>query len=190
MNEEYFEWLLSIIGVDTDDENGYGILCSILFENIFHPIIEMDENRWEDGIRYRYDFGVWHEHGDLKAAEMVANHLDDILGGCTVLEMLVALSEEMEWELEDSEYQAKAPKWFEEMIGNLGLDIYTNRELMENEAAYFEVDRTIERLIFRRYGYNGEGGLFPLQSPDEDQRETEIAIQMNRYIMENYDILT
>lgn len=190
MNDEYFEWLLNIVGVDSADPNGYGLLCSILHEVIFHPILDMDENRWEDGVRYRFDFALAHEHGDQNAAELVADYLDDNLGGCTVLELIISLAEKICWEMEDSQYEAHAGKWFNEMIGNLGLDMYTNQELMDNEAAYFEVDAILERFVFRRYHYNGEGGLFPLQNPNEDQRDQEIAIQMNDYLMENYDILS
>lgn len=189
MNEEYFEWLLNLIDIDKDDPLGYGMLCSILKDRIFYPIIDMDENRWEDGVRYRYDFALIHEQGDPNAAITVADYLDELLGGCSMLEMMIALAEQIHWELEESPYDACPGKWFEEMLGNLGLDIYTNQELMENEAAYFEVEAIVEKLIFRHYHYNGEGGLFPLRDPDEDQRETEIAIQMNRYLMENYDIL-
>ena len=189
MNEEYFEWLLNLIDVNKEDQNGYGMLCSIMHDAIFHPILEMDENRWEDGVQYRFDFASWHEKGDSKKASMVADHLDDSLGGCTVLELLISLAEKISWEMEEGPYEARPAKWFEEMISNLGLDIYTNGELMGNEAAYFEVDAILENFVFRRYHYNGEGGLFPLQNPQEDQREVEIAIQKNDYLMENYDIL-
>ena len=189
MNEEYFEWLLNLIDVDKNDQNGYGLLCSILQEATFYPILEMDENRWEDGVQYRLDFASWNEHGDNEKALITANYLDDILGGCTMLELLISLAQRISIELEESIYEARPGKWFEEMLGNLGLDVYTNDELMNNEAAYFEVERILERFIFRRYRYNGEGGLFPLQNPQDDQREAEIEIQMNDYLMENYNIL-
>lgn len=188
MNEEYFEWLLNKAGVDEED-NGYSILCSVMHEMIFYPILEMDADRWEDGVSYRYTFAFEHENRDEQAADILTEYLDDQLGGCTVLELVISLIDKMSYEMLDSQYEAGPGKWFEELICNLGLDVYTNHEFMENEAAYFEVDQILERVIFRKYDYNGEGGFFPLQSASEDQRDVELVIQMNNYLAENYDIL-
>ena len=189
MNEGYFEWLLNKAGV-SDDEDGFSYLCSILHEVIFHPTLEMDENRWEDGIRYRYEFASEKEGFGTDRANWVTNYLDDSIGGCTMLELILSLAEKMHFEMLDSQYDAGVGKWFEELLSNLGLDMYTNRELMENEAAYFEIDDILNKLIYRNYRYNGEGGLFPLRGPKEDQRDVEMLIQMNNYIIENYDILS
>ena len=175
MNGGYFGWLLDKEGVD-DSETGYSYLCSVLHEIPFYAVIEMDENRWHDGIRLRDEFGL--------------DDNDDFLGGCTAMELILSMAEKLYFEMLDSQYEAGVGKWFEELIGNLGLDIYTNRELMENEHAYFEIDGIVNKFIARRYSWNGEGGLFPLQYPKEDQRHVELIIQMNNYIAENYDILS
>lgn len=174
MNEKYFEWLLNKAGVDD-----YRCLCSILHEVIFYPIIEMDENRWEDGVKYRYDFA-----NTMEEAEQINNEL----GGCTMFELILSLAEKMSFDMQGSVFEAGTGKWFEELIGNLGLDMYTDSEIMTNEDAYYEVTDILERVIFRRYKWNGEGGLFPLRDPDQDQRDVEIEIQRNLYLMENYDI--
>lgn len=185
MNEEYFEWLLNKVGVSAGG-NDYSLLCSILHEMIFYPMLGMDENRWEDGVRYRMDFAM---QQDPVHCDLIAEGLDQTLGGCTALELMVSLAERISFEMMGSQYEAGPGKWFEEMIGNLGLDMYTNQELMDNENAYFAIEGIVERMIFRKYQYSGAGGLFPLCYPNEDQRETEIMIQMNNYLNENYDIL-
>ena len=46
----------------------------------------------------------------------------------------------------------------------------------------------IDTVNLRKIGWDGEGGIFPLQCPREDQRSVELIIQMNDYIEENYDI--
>jgi hypothetical protein len=138
----------------------------------------MDENRWEDGMRYRADF---------TSDDYELDQIDQELGGCTVLELILSLAEKMAYETAESRYEAGVGKWFEELISNLGLDIYTNQELIRNENAFFEVTKILEQFVFRKYSYNGEGGLFPLRYSDRDQREVELAIQMNQYIAENYD---
>lgn len=177
MNEEYFEWLLSKAQVD-DGENGYRLLCGILHEVIFYPIVEMDDNRWQDGIEYRYEF-AGDEQGDI---------LSKSLGGCTMLELMLSLAEKTAFDMEGSVFEAGIGRWFTELLENTGLDLYTDSELMNSESAYFEVENILENIIFRRYRYNGEGGFYPLRDPEEDQRETELEMQRNHYLMENYDI--
>lgn len=188
MNEGYFEWLLNKAGVDCG-ENGYSYLCSILHEVSYRPMLEMDDNRWHDGVQYRWDYAYSVERGSVNEAELAAGYLDDCLGDCTVLELMLSMAEKMRYETADSMYEAGVGKWFEELIGNLGLDIYTNRELTENENAYFEAEGIVQRFVYRKYDWNGEGGLFPLRFAREDQRKVELIIQMNNYLAENYDVL-
>lgn len=189
MNDEYLNWLLHYIGVNPGHNTDYGLLCSQLLDTAFYPILEMDENRWEDGIRYRYLYAMDKENGDANRAGMLSDHLDDILGGCSVLELMIAMADRMRYEMEGSMYEADVSYWFRQLIGNLGLDIYTNHEYLCNEAAFFDVESIVEKMVFRKYGFDGRGGLFPLQKPTSDQSREEIATQMNNYLLENYDIL-
>ena len=178
MNEDYFNWLLNKAQVE-EGENGYRILCSILQEVIFYPLVEMDENRWEDGVAYRTMFAGSNEEADK---------LDNDLGGCTMLELFVSLAEKTAFDMQGSQFEAGVGKWFTEILENLGLDLYTDHELMESESAYYEVDSILERVIFRRYDRSGHGGIYPLNNTCQDQRTVEIEIQRNMYLMENYDI--
>jgi hypothetical protein len=69
------------------------------------------------------------------------------------------------------------------MINNLGL-------MEVDDAAYSEewarsyVDAAVGTLVERRYSYSGDGGLFPLDYPEEDQRGIEIWYQMSAYLAE------
>lgn len=188
MNEGYFEWLLKKACV-TDDENGYSYICAILHEILFYPLVDMDENRWFEARRYRWDYASERGYSEVWQQDEMANQIDEIIGGCTALELLISLAERMHFETQDGPYEAPTGKWFEELIGNIGLETYTNRELNENEEAYFEADEKIQRMIFRQYRASGQGGLFPLRAPRQDQRGVELAIQLNDYLAENYDIL-
>lgn len=178
MNEQYFEWLLNRIGIETG-ENGYRGLCQILYQHPFYPIVEMDANRCEDGEAYR----------DLFATNDNARWaLDQDIGGCTVLEMMLALAEKTSFDMCGSSFQASPAKWFMEMLENAGLDIYTDSILQSDPDAYYEACDVLERVIFRQYSWNGQGGFFPLQNSVENQRDVEIEIQRNNYLMEHYDI--
>jgi hypothetical protein len=40
----------------------------------------------------------------------------------------------------------------------------------------------MERCVWRTYEPNGVGGFFPLENPNEDQREVELWYQMSAYV--------
>jgi hypothetical protein len=58
-------------------------------------------------------------------------------------------------------------------LGILGADESTIRE-------------RAERMVARGYDENGNGGLFPLKNPKEDQRKVEVWMQLNAYIIEKF----
>ena len=105
-----------------------------------------------------------------------------------MLELMLSLAEKTAFDMEGSIFEAGVGRWFTELLENTGLDVYTDHEIMTSETAYFEITNILEKLIFRRYRYNGEEGFYPLRNPMEDQRQTELEIQRNMYLMENYDI--
>jgi hypothetical protein len=105
----------------------------------------------------------------------------------TMMEMLVVLAEKMNFDLADSEYEAGIGHWFRELLENCGLIGYTN-ENMEDDRYVEAVADILDTVIFRKYGWDGEGSLFPLRWPKQDQRYQELIVQMNGYIEENYDI--
>ena len=177
MNEGYFEWLLNKAEIDKEK---YRLLCDILYNSIFYPILEMDENRWEDGVAYRFSFA---------GSDEGAYDLGQAIGGCTMLELILSQAEKTHFDMQGSEFGAPIGKWFMEILSNMGLDIYTNSVLMNEPDAYYEVSDIIRRVIFRQYEYDGFGGMYPLNvRPEQDQREVEIEIQRNLYLLENYDI--
>lgn len=186
MDEEYFEWLLNRVGVkDCGEPGSYYMLCQVMQDTTFYPIIERDANRCSDGLKLREEFVEEYEYSWNDAA-----CLTEILGGCTVLEMLITLAEAMEYELLESKYERKAADFFDEFINNLGLEAFDDEYFMSDEYAYYDAEDAIKLFVFRKYNAQGEGGIFPLSSfYREDMRDTELAVQMNRYIAENYSLL-
>ena len=186
MDEEYFEWLLRKVGVKDCGESGsYYMLCQVMHDATFYPIIERDANRCADGLKLREEFAE--EFG--YSFDDVA-YLTEMIGGCTVLEMLITLAEAMEYELLESKYEQTAADFFYEFINNLGLEAFDDDYFMSDEYAYYDAEDAIKMFVFRKYNAQGEGGIFPLSSfYREDMRDTELAVQMNRYIAENYSLL-
>ena len=77
--------------------------------------------------------------------------------------------------------------WFWLFINNLKLQKYVNNEEDTTRKKKFNWI-VLNKFAKREYQADGKGGLFPLNSPDSDQRNVEIWYQMMDYIGENYDI--
>ena len=184
---EYLCYLMNRVQMDAEGDNGYLSLCEQLQESEFLPILEMDENRCDECRILRKDFAEYYTDYAFEESGIV-----DILDGTygengTMMELMTVLAEKMKYDLDDSEYEDGIGKWFREMLENCGL-IHATNQKMKEEKEVEEVNDILATVIFRRIGWDGEGGLFPLRWPKNDQRYEELIIQMNNYIEENYDI--
>ena len=173
IRQAYFDWLYNQI---KEEE-------SLRFKNFifeFHSIpficiIPNDDNRAEDGCQLRYRF-----------ADLNNNSDPPLSGACTILEMLIALANRMDFILFDEAKGERCPKWFWLFIDNLKLQKYDNDESAESKKKFNKI--VLRKFVKREYQGDGRGGLFPLNSPANDQRHVEIWYQMMDYISENYDI--
>ena len=174
LDEEYLTWLYSqVASVKTRNPNHtHWTLLRELFTTEFVWFIPNDDNRIEDGRDLRREF--------LDAFDILEENWewDWMALGCSMLEMLIALSRRLAFEAE-----GEPSRWFWHMIGNLGLDHYSD-SFCDNYPYQEAVRETLEVVIWRTYDSSGQGGLFPLESADEDQREVEIWYQLNAYILE------
>ena len=162
--EEYFNWLCA--KVQRTPFPVYRGLLQELHAFEFTWVDPRDENRAQDGLELREEFitttGL-EPDSDWKTT------------GCSVLEMLVALSRRA-W------FQTSVPAqdWFWMMIRNLQLDEY--RHVSASHVPY--IRGVLYNLVWREYESNGQGGLFPIRWPKEDQRDVEIWYQLCSYIFE------
>lgn len=169
MRDDYYAWLLDKVNVLHGEYENYSLLVQYLYANDFRYVLNMDANRAKGGLAlrsiYAMQAGVYTE--DVKE------------GSCSILEMLVALGENMYMYTD-----IPTSKWFWEMMENLGLMIYDDRDYDE-----FEVSRKINAWMDRDFTQSGQGSIFPL--PDEftgDSRSMEIWNQMNKYLLTYYPV--
>ena len=184
LKTEYLCYLMDRAGLEAEGGKGYLTLCEIMQSKTFLPIMnEMDENRCGDCRRLRQDFAQEYDERD-------GDILDGLYGeNGTMLELMIVLAEKMAYNLAESQYEANTRKWILEMMENCGLSISDNEAFEDDpEGERDRVDDILDAVIFRKIGWDGEGGFFPLQCPRNDQRCQELIIQMNNYIEENYDI--
>ena len=186
---EYLCYLMNRIGLEAEGKDGYLRLCETLQEIEFLPQTDMDENRCGECLDLRQDYAEYTYVEDAEAIMIAEGVLDGTYGeNGTMLELLTVLAEKMKFETCDSQYEASTRKWFKEMLCNCGLDKYWSNSDFEIEGNEEFVREIINSVIFRNIGWDGEGGLFPLNYCQYDQRKVEIIIQMNNYLEENYDI--
>lgn len=171
---DYFCWLCETVCVDGRyTDNAYWMLAKNLWNTDFRWSLDMDENRAADGKGFRYRYEC--EGGT-----------DTYNGPCTVLEVLVALADRMDTCMDELDGECRIPMYFWEMIENLGLEEFDDQFFIQGGDDDGEIDYILERWLNRDYSYDGNGGIFPLKNPKEDQRNVELWYQMNAYLMENY----
>ena len=175
--EAYFNWLCNIVEVPLNDVKKRNLLRDLHSQNFVWDVPN-DDNRNEDGIQLRDTFSMEQPNFDYS--------MD---GNATVLEMLVALSLQMDNILAGLGPERQIGKWFGELIDNLQLETY------ESFMTHGEISRIRSRnaekikiFLNRDYQRNGGGGLFPLRTAKVDQRRVEIWYQMMAYLDQNYAI--
>lgn len=171
LDELYLTWLYGkVASVEEQDmSQTYWRLARLCYKKEFVWTVPHDDNRAEDGKDLRSEF-----YGD-KRLEGVDEAWMNM--GCSMLEMFVSLARAA-----DFEYEKNPRVWFWEMMNNCRLSQFADNESFSDE----QVDAILEKLIWRTYQPDGRGGLFPLESPDRDQRKVEIWYQLQAYLLERY----
>lgn len=175
---KYFDWLCELINLDA---SMYDILIFELYTVDFEWVIDLDSDREYDGIVLRDEF--------YDGSNSVEN-LDE--KKCSVLEVLIALAKYMNFLLDDDDRGDRTRIWFWEMIDNLGLRKYTNSYLSKPYGRQLKMLNEIRDIcntwMQREFSYSGKGSPFPLEHPQEDQRNLDMIRQLNAYVLENYTL--
>lgn len=172
LDELYFTWLYSQVGSVRLRQRSrtYWCLLRLLYTKEFVWFVPNDDNRVEEGRNLRYEFLE-----DIDTHPREAGPWLDL--GCSMLEMLIGLSRRLAFETD-----SQPREWFWEMMDNVGLRKYNDANFHERHED--EIDEVLERIIWRQYEPTGQGGLFPLEHAQENQREVELWYQLNAYLIE------
>lgn len=102
------------------------------------------------------------------------------------LEVLVALADTIE---DSVMYKpgsvSDSSQWLWMMLDNMGVGDCDDEWFEESYDARAYVMNRVDDVMLRRYDYNGNGGLFPLQHALKDQRTVDLWYQMNAYVMDH-----
>lgn len=96
-----------------------------------------------------------------------------------MLEMILGLARRASFE-DDGDTR----EWFWRLLENLDIARYTDM-VCSRYPCNQEIERVLNRVIYRVYEDDGHGGLFPLRYPDRDQREVELWYQLSAYLLEH-----
>lgn len=165
LDDQYLEWLYSLVGRQAENVDHWKLLTQ-LFSNEFVMLVPNDDNRCVDGVALRDEF--------VRSDIRIRPSRLWLKTGCSVLEMLIGVARHLSFEMD-----GETGEWFWHLIDNLGLTRYNDKRYNDRW-----VDHVIERLVWRQYSYDGNGGLFPLEQPHEDQRHVELWFQMEAYMLE------
>ncbi len=171
ITSEYFNWLCDIVcGIRFSKQVSYRKLLTYLHGVEFTYSIPNDENRAENGIDLRWRY-CWENNFDYVE---IGEYL---VGPCSVLEMMVALSIDCENIMDDPQIGDRTGQWFWGMIVNMGLGSMFDKNFKERQ-----VEEIVDRFLERDYEPNGKGGLFTIRRCDEDLRKVEIWHQLCWYL--------
>lgn len=174
ITNEYFAWLFNLVcGERYAKQISYRKLLVHLHNTEFRYSILRDQNRAEDGMDLRYRFAI--TQGYEESADII---VDMLARPCSVLEMMVALSNRCEETImDDPRIGNRTSQWFWNMIGNLGLGDMINDRYDRRYVTY-----VLDRFLDREYDPDGKGGLFQIRNCDRDLRDVEIWSQLCWYL--------
>lgn len=169
LEEVYFKWLYSKVASTANPTPS--LMFYTLFRDLhtieFVWLVSGDDNRAQDGLDVRREF--------IRESFL---HQDPAWNnfGCSVLEMLIAFTRRAEFESDTD-----ARTWFWIFLENLGLADLSDAV----SEVSVQVQEIVNTFIWRTYRRNGQGGMFPLRNPRQDQRQLELWYQLAAYIAEN-----
>lgn len=167
LDDRYLDWLYAMVGLQEENVHHYHLMKQLLSrEFVYMPAAVGDGNRAADGMYLRRQFA--------KSDISIRPDEDWFKIACSILEMMIGLSRHLAFNAE-----GEVGEWFWHLVNNLGLTRYNDGRWNGRR-----IDEVIERLVWRQYSYDGNGGLFPLLRPHDDQRYVELWFQMEAYILE------
>jgi hypothetical protein len=161
-NKSYLEWLIQ----QTEYPDEFHHLLELIHKYEFVWVVANDDNRIADAQDLRQE---WSAETNITVL--------DLWPYISVLEVLIALSRRCEFQTGQS-----SQEWMTIFLNNLGFGRFRGFLGIKRQN---RVEEIIDDFIWRRYTHHGEGGLFPLQYPKQDQTQVELWYQMHAYLIEN-----
>lgn len=164
----YFSWLCAkVFHVEVPTPSlTYWELFKRLFNTEYVWTISGDDNRCEDGKELRGEFLIETGIQDDGSLDLM---------GCSIFEMLYALARRASFTTGDT-----SVFWFWRFLENLGLNEINDA----SDVPLEEIDRVLFDFVWRNYDEFGNGGLFPMNNPPNNQQQIEVWYQFHEYLVD------
>lgn len=166
--EAYFHWLVPQTSTGGHQHHTYVDVLRLMHQKEFVWLVPNDDNRIVDAKDLRGEF--------LRETNAPMTILMDHFGYVSVLEVLIAVSRRLAFLAGES-----AEGWAWQLMENL--DLHRMSDPLSKRKAK-RVDEILEKLVWRTYDPDGQGGFFPLAWSERDQTKVEIWYQMQAYVGE------
>lgn len=176
LKDSYFDWIINKLFDNKTTMDLYTPLLRTLNSIPFEWSIELDENRQKDAQDLRYIFGDengYYESEICRELDIVPPSLFEVIAA-----LIFRVQDSM---LGDFDVVITNQQIILDCLKSLKLNDLTGD--MSFDDLYY-IDNIIGTLYSREYEYNGEGGLFTVESPKSDMRDTELWYQMMWYLNE------
>lgn len=177
-SRDYYNWLIkNFVRCDSyPRRRQFSNVLETLYATPFEAKLKRDVDRIDKGLNLRAEF----------ARECPCDYIfwDEMPSWCSVLEVLCALSRDIEHIMFDEKIGDRTDAWFWTMFENLGLTDFSNRIYWDVEDDLIPV---LKNWMDRNYESNGHGSIFEIERSDVDMRMVDLWHQANFYIVENFN---
>lgn len=183
LSELYLDWLLMLINADNYKGKSYIKLCSLLNKIPFKPVLKLDENRSADVkslLRETYiqSKSDWYRLQD----DEIMKFPDEPI---SFLELIISLAMRIDLDFMREINQIDNTRiYFWVLVRNLGILEYDDENW--GEDAIISVVNRLNVVQDRKYDFDGNGGLFPLENAEMDQRNVQIWNQLCQFVSQKF----
>ncbi|MBP5596316.1 MAG: hypothetical protein J6Y02_13095 [Pseudobutyrivibrio sp.] len=183
LSELYLVWLLNLINADNYKGKSYIKLCSLLNKVPFEPVIKLDENRLSDVQ------SLLRETYIQSQSEWYRLTNDDIMELPTwpvsFLELIISLAMRIDLDfMREINGIDNTRIYFWVLVRNLGILEFDDEHW--GEDAIISIVNRLNIVQDRKYDFNGNGGLFPLENAEMDQRNVQIWNQLCQFVNQRF----
>ena len=183
LSELYLVWLLNLINADNYKGKSYIKLCSLLNKIPFKPVMKLDENRSSDVqslLRETYiqSQSDWYRLNNDEIMELPAWPV-------SFLELIISLAMRIDLDfMREINGIDNTRIYFWVLVRNLGFLSFDDDNW--NEDSIISVVNRLNIVQERKYDFNGNGGLFPLENAEMDQRNVQIWNQLCQFVNQRF----
>ena len=183
LSQLYLEWLLRLINADNYKGKSYIKLCSLLNKIPFEPVMKLDKNRSSDVqslLRETYiqSQSDWYRLSNDEIMELPTWPV-------SFLELIISLAMRIDLDfMREINGIDNTRIYFWVIVRNLGFLSFVDDNW--NEDSIISVVNRLNIVQERKYDFNGNGGLFPLENAEMDQRNVQIWNQLCQFVNQRF----